>query len=101
MRNLSFDSPTLLISVIIAGLNFSYAQNDGIAKSLGMYVFPNDDQDQTTQDADESACYKWAIQQTGYLFPLLSTDTDPCTDPLPRIYSYLLFLNIRSAYGYH
>ena len=36
------------------------------AKGLGLYVFPSEDQDQATQDADELACYKWAMEQTGY-----------------------------------
>ncbi len=36
-----------------------------IAKGLGLYIFPTKDQDQKTQDADEIACYKWAMEQTG------------------------------------
>jgi len=35
------------------------------------------------------------------LAPLSSTGITPYTAPLPRIYSYLLFMNIRNAYGYH
>lgn len=41
-------------------------QSQSIASSLNIYIFPSNDQDQATQDADESACYKWAIQQTNY-----------------------------------
>ena len=37
-----------------------------IAKGLNLYVFPTQNQDQATQDADEIACYKWAMEQTGY-----------------------------------
>jgi hypothetical protein len=37
-----------------------------IGKSIGLYVFPSKEQDQATQDADELACYKWAMEQTGY-----------------------------------
>ena len=37
-----------------------------IAKGLGLYVFPSQNQDQVTQDADENSCYKWAMEQTGY-----------------------------------
>ena len=36
-----------------------------ISSSLGLYVFPAKDQTKETQEADESACYKWAIEQTG------------------------------------
>lgn len=45
--------------------NSSIAQTS-ISKSLGLYVFPSKGQDQATQDADETACYKWAMNQTGY-----------------------------------
>lgn len=36
-----------------------------MAKSLGMYVFPSNNQDAATQQADEAACYSWAVQQSG------------------------------------
>jgi len=38
----------------------------GIAKGLELYVFPSEEQNQQTQDADEMACYKWAMEQSGY-----------------------------------
>ena len=47
-------------------MNISTAQDNGIAKSLGLYVFPSKDQDKATQEADEMACFKWAKEQTGY-----------------------------------
>jgi hypothetical protein len=58
-----------LILVILFGMiALSSQQNfsQDMAKSLGLYVFPANDQNQATQDADEMACYKWAINQTGY-----------------------------------
>ncbi len=57
---------TLLI--ILFGFSQLYGQEKkttSIAKGLGLYVFPTKDQDQKTQDADEIACYKWAMEQTG------------------------------------
>ncbi|MDW7690697.1 glycine zipper domain-containing protein [Flammeovirgaceae bacterium SG7u.111] len=36
-----------------------------IGKSLGLFIFPTKNQDAATQDADELACYKWAMEQTG------------------------------------
>lgn len=36
-----------------------------IGQGLGLYVFPSNNQDQATQDADELACYKWAKEQAG------------------------------------
>ena len=38
----------------------------GIAKGLELYVFPSEEQNQQTQDTDEVACYKWAMEQTGF-----------------------------------
>ena len=35
------------------------------AKSLGIYVFPAKDQTKATQDKDDAACYKWAVEQSG------------------------------------
>ena len=54
----------LVMAIFFVGFQQTNAQS--IAKSLGMYVFPTNDQDQATQDTDEAACYKWAIQQSGY-----------------------------------
>ncbi len=54
----------LLVATLFIG--FQQIEAQSIAKGLGMYVFPSDGQDQATQDTDEMACYRWAIQQTGY-----------------------------------
>ena len=56
----------LLAMVVIIALsaNVAVAQSN-IAGPLGMYVFPANDQDKETQDADEYACYKWAVEQSG------------------------------------
>ena len=56
----------LLVFIMVAGVNFSFAQNNGLAKSIGVYVFPNKDQSAETQNKDESDCYKWAMEQTNY-----------------------------------
>jgi hypothetical protein len=53
-----------LVGIFSMGTQITLAQ--GMAKSLGLYVFPANNQSQATQDADEMACYKWAINQTGY-----------------------------------
>ena len=36
-----------------------------IAKELGLYVFPSEDQDKEQQELDEYNCYKWAKEETG------------------------------------
>ncbi len=46
----------------------SYAQSTGaaVAKKVGVYVFPAKSQTAEQQDKDESDCYTWAVQQSGY-----------------------------------
>ena len=48
----------------------------GLAKGLGIYVFPSSNQDQKTQDVDEMACYRWAVEQTG-VDPLNPVEVEP------------------------
>ena len=56
----------LVVMIAACGIQKTSAQNEGIAKSLGLYIFPSKNQDATTQNADESFCYTWAKEQTGY-----------------------------------
>ena len=53
-----------IVFILLGGLSSVYSQ--GVASSLGLYVFPANNQDAATQEADEMACFKWAKQQTGY-----------------------------------
>lgn len=64
-----------IIITIIAVICFGFhseaqtsttSNTSSIASSLGLYVFPAKKQSQTTQDDDETACYKWAKEQTNY-----------------------------------
>ncbi len=53
--------------VLCSAICFSievHAQSN-IAGPLNMYVFPAKGQDQATQEQDEYACYKWAVEQSG------------------------------------
>jgi hypothetical protein len=52
------------ISILLCSIDPVTAQTN-IAGPLGMYVFPANGQDQETQDKDEYACYKWAVEQSG------------------------------------
>ncbi len=63
MKNIKY---ILAIIAIATGLNSSQAQDGGISKSLGVYVFPSNNQDKATQEADEMACFNWAKEQSGY-----------------------------------
>ncbi len=53
-------------SLLISFLTFSTMQGQSIASSLGLYVFPANNQDAATQEADEMACFTWAKNQSGY-----------------------------------
>ena len=58
-----------LVLVVLVGIVYLSGQSviaQSLSNSLGVYVFPANNQNQATQDADESECYKWAINQTGY-----------------------------------
>ncbi len=69
------------IFVISASLNLVNAQS--ISQSLGLYVFPAKDQNAATQEADETACFKWAKEQSGYdpmnptVYKAAEVDTSP------------------------
>ena len=56
----------LVFAITVSGQDTIPASTTSIAKGLNMYVFPSQNQVQATQDADEIACYKWAMEQTGY-----------------------------------
>lgn len=53
-----------IAALFFTGVDQIVAQD--ISKSLGLYVFPSQDQDKATQEADETACFKWAKEQSGY-----------------------------------
>jgi hypothetical protein len=52
--------------LFLTGTLLVSAQNQGISGSLGLYVFPSNNQSAEQQEADETACFNWAKQQTGY-----------------------------------
>jgi hypothetical protein len=53
-------------SLFVSFLTLSTIQAQSIASSLGLYVFPANNQSAATQEADETACFTWAKNQTGY-----------------------------------
>jgi len=42
------------------------SSSSNLASSLGLYVFPAKGQSAETQNNDETTCYSWAKEQTGY-----------------------------------
>lgn len=41
------------------------AQEQSLASTLNVYVFPSEGQDSSQQSRDESDCYQWAVSNTG------------------------------------
>lgn len=65
---------TLALLAIVATLSTAQAQTPAVsaptgqktlAATMNVYVFPNTGQSATQQSKDESACYNWAVQNTG------------------------------------
>lgn len=51
-------------------IQITFAQDSqppvSLSKSLGLFVFPNNNQTRETQAEDETFCYNWAREQTGF-----------------------------------
>jgi len=60
-----FFSVLLIIFLTNVGAQEASSSYMEISKKLGMYVFPNENQDAPTQETDEIDCYKWAKAQSG------------------------------------
>lgn len=60
---------TILTLLICSTIGYSQTpattQPVSFAKSMGLYVYPTKKQTQATQDKDDAACYKWAVEQSG------------------------------------
>jgi hypothetical protein len=65
MKRLKFIIPIVFLLIGFSQISAQEATTTSISKGLGLYVFPSENQDQKTQDADETACYKWAKEQSG------------------------------------
>jgi len=60
---------TTCLASLFMGLTFGLAgqtTGDAINKKVGLYVFPAKNQTAQQQEKDESDCYTWAVQQSGY-----------------------------------
>lgn len=57
-------SVMLIVSIFFINKSFSQ-DNNGIAQSLGLYVFPSKNQNPEQQAKDEAECFTWAKNQTG------------------------------------
>ena len=51
---------------IAGSVTMAQSAGEAVAKKVGVYVFPANGQTQDQQNTDESYCYTWAVQQSGY-----------------------------------
>jgi hypothetical protein len=58
-------SAGLVAVVILLGVFALRAQSKTLASTMDVYVFPQKGQAASQQSQDESACYTWAVQNTG------------------------------------
>ena len=56
---------TLAILLVIGAPFAAHAQQQTLASTLNVYVFPAKGQESSQQSQDEAACYEWAVQNTG------------------------------------
>jgi len=56
----------MMLLFFAIGIEAQSQENTSIAKGLGLYVFPSQNQDKDQQELDEYKCYKWAKEQTGF-----------------------------------
>ncbi len=56
---------TLAILLIIAMPLTAQAQQQTLASTMDVFVFPAEGQDSGQQSKDEAACYEWAVENTG------------------------------------
>ena len=55
---------TILLVTVVATAQDAPAQKS-LASTLNVYVFPSQGQDSSQQSKDESACYQWAVTNSG------------------------------------
>jgi hypothetical protein len=64
-------SMTTLLAVLLVATSVALAQGtpapqqQTLAATINVYVFPSEGQNASQQSMDEAACYNWAVQNTG------------------------------------
>ncbi len=54
-----------LLPAMLAVAVAADAQNQSLASTMQVYVFPKEGQDAAQQSKDEATCYEWAVSNTG------------------------------------
>ena len=56
-----------IAAALLASLACGAAQAQSLASSMGIYVYPAQNQDAAKQSEDDYGCFGWAKQQSGYV----------------------------------
>lgn len=62
MNSIARVGSLLVLAAVLAAGNVNA---ESLSNALDVYVFPSDGQSSSQQNIDESACYEWAVQNTG------------------------------------
>lgn len=68
MKKVSIFKKGVVLGLVLAStIGFAQEQSLGnmVTKKVGVYVFPANGQTTSQQSTDETACYQWAVQQSG------------------------------------
>lgn len=52
--------------IAFSATSFAQSAGEAVAQKVGVYVFPTKNQTPEQQAKDQSDCYTWAVQQSGY-----------------------------------
>lgn len=66
MKNLISKVALAVLFISFSVNSFAQSAGESVAKKVGVYVFPAKNQTPAQQAKDQSDCYTWAVQQSGY-----------------------------------
>jgi len=66
MKKQFFNLSLVTLFLFIGFNSFAQSAGEAVAKKVGVYIFPANDQTPEQQAKDESDCYTWAVKQSGY-----------------------------------
>lgn len=55
-----------ILFISLSATSFAQSAGEAVAKKVGVYVFPTKNQTPEQQAKDQSECYTWAVQQSGF-----------------------------------
>lgn len=66
MKNNIIKIGLTILFFCLTTISFAQSAGEAVAKKVGVYVFPTKNQSPEQQAKDQSECYTWAVQQSGF-----------------------------------